>query len=217
MIRPTTIAEIEYPETDGQPMGETDLHRLWMIRIYDLLSYRLRGQQAYIASDLLVYYTEGEPSDFVVPDVFVVKDCQPGLRRVFKTWEEGRVPNVVVEVTSRKTRGIDESFKPQTYARIGVLELFLYDPTGDYLTPALQGFNLQAEHRRMLPDGGGALYSQELGLTWQLEKGLRLSICDSQTGQELLTPAEAAEARARAAEEEISRLRQQLDRERRQP
>jgi hypothetical protein len=36
-------AEIEYPETDGKPMGETDVHRLWMIRLYDLLKHRYRG------------------------------------------------------------------------------------------------------------------------------------------------------------------------------
>jgi hypothetical protein len=26
------LKEIDYPESDGRPMGETDLHRLWMVR-----------------------------------------------------------------------------------------------------------------------------------------------------------------------------------------
>ena len=37
-----TAFEVEYPETDGRPMGETDLHREWMQRIIDLLKYRYR-------------------------------------------------------------------------------------------------------------------------------------------------------------------------------
>jgi hypothetical protein len=46
---------IEYPEWDGQPMGETDLHRDWMVRILDILRYRYRGNRVYVASNLLVY------------------------------------------------------------------------------------------------------------------------------------------------------------------
>ncbi len=30
-----TVDQIEYPETDGQPMGETDLHIDWLIRLRD--------------------------------------------------------------------------------------------------------------------------------------------------------------------------------------
>ena len=98
-----TATEIEYPESDGRPMGETDLHRDWMIRLLDMLKYRYRGQRVYVASDLLVYYQEGDPKRYVVPDEFVVLDCEPGRRRTFKIWEEGKVPNVVIEVTSKGT------------------------------------------------------------------------------------------------------------------
>ena len=99
-----TKLEIEYPETDGKPMGETDLHRWWMARILDLLSYKYRSQHVYVSCNLLVYYSEGNPREFVVPDDFVVKDCDPSPRRVFKVWEEGKAPNVAFEVTSRSTR-----------------------------------------------------------------------------------------------------------------
>jgi Uma2 family endonuclease len=102
MIQARTT-EVVYPESDGKPMGETDLRRMWMIRIYDLLKYRYRDQQVYVGSDLLVYYENGNPLKYLVPDVFVVKDCAPGPRRTFRTWEEERVPDVVFEVTSRAT------------------------------------------------------------------------------------------------------------------
>jgi hypothetical protein len=93
-------AAIDYPESDGRPMGETDWHIEWTLRLRDMLKLRNRGQKVYVASDLLLYYNEGVPRDFVVPDGFVVLDCEQRPRRVFKTWEEQRVPNVVFEFTS---------------------------------------------------------------------------------------------------------------------
>ena len=142
--------QVEYPESDGKPMGETDLHRDWMIRILEILRYRYRGQRVYVASNLLVYYEEGLPRKFVVPDDFVVLDCDPHRRRVFKTWEEGRVPDVVFEVTSRGTRSDDESFKPQIYERLGVQEYFLYDPSNEYLRPRCKDSGAQAK-KALLP------------------------------------------------------------------
>ncbi|MBP88189.1 MAG: hypothetical protein CMJ64_15975 [Planctomycetaceae bacterium] len=100
--------EIEYPESDGKPMGETDLHRNWMVRIIDIMQHRYRGQQVYVSGDLLLYYEEGNPKKFFVPDAFVVLDCKPGLRRTFKVWEEERIPSTIFEVTSRSTKSEDE-------------------------------------------------------------------------------------------------------------
>lgn len=209
-----TIGEVVYPESDGQPMGETDLHRNWMIRIYDLLAYRYRQQRVYVGSDLLVYYEEGEPSRFVVPDDFVVFDCEPGDRRVFKIWEEGRTPNVVFEVTSLSTRNEDTAHKPDLYARIGVQELFLYDPTREYLSTPLQGFRLaQDTLQHIEPNESGALESEQLSVLLSLQEGC-LVMHDRQSGDELSTAQEAAELRAEAAEEEVRRLREQLKAER---
>ena len=103
-----TILPVEYPETDGRPVGEkTDLHIDWMIRVRDLLKHRYRHHQTYVTANLLVYFEEGDPSRFVVPDIMVVKDCQPDRRRGFKIWEEGRTPNTVFEITSRGTQSED--------------------------------------------------------------------------------------------------------------
>ena len=218
------IEEIEYPESDGQPMGETDLHRNWMIRIFDLLSCRYRGQSTYVGCDLLLYYQEGAPTRFIVPDIFVALGCAPGLRRVFKIWEEGQAPDVAFEVTSRSTRREDTVFKPRAYAGIGVKEYFVYDPTGDYLEPALRGFRLTGESYTVIePDQSGVLPCQELGLGLCLEAG-RLVMHDVRTGQLLLTEAEAERQAREAAEqraatetaarheleEEVRRLRAQL-------
>ena len=75
--------EIEYPESDGQPMAETDLHRNWMFWLIELLQSFFAGQQVYVSGNLLVYYVEGNPKKSVAPDVFVVKNVEPHARRVF--------------------------------------------------------------------------------------------------------------------------------------
>ena len=219
---PQVIEEIEYPESDGEPMGETDLHRDWIIRILDMLRFRYRGQRVYVASDLLIYYEEGIPRHFVVPDNFVVLDCDPGRRRVFKTWEENKIPDVVFEVTSRSTRTNDESFKPRIYERLGVQEYFLYDPSREYLRPALQGFRLHDEaFTAIAPDGDGSLTCHTLGIKLRLDND-DLVMSDLQTGNLLMTEAEAERAAKEderaakeAAESRIVKLQAELDRLRR--
>ncbi|MBW3597944.1 MAG: Uma2 family endonuclease [Planctomycetes bacterium] len=103
-----TKTEIEYPESDGLPMGETDLHQWWMIRIADLLRWRYQGQRVYVSGNLLIYPEEGNNLRHVAPDCFVVLDCEPGFRRTYKVWKEGKPPDVVSEVTSSSTRRQDE-------------------------------------------------------------------------------------------------------------
>lgn len=206
-----TNLEIEYPESDGRPMGETDLHRDWMNRIIDLLKQRYREQRVYVTGNLLLYYEEGNPAHYVVPDAMVVKDCEPGRRRTFKVWEEGCVPSVVFETTSRSTKREDGVFKPQLYQKLGIPEYFLYDPTADYLRPPLQGYRLiDKRYEPIVPDASGQLHCQELGLRVRLEDG-DLVMLDSQTGERLLTEAEAAHVAHEAAQAEIERLRKKLD------
>ena len=209
-----TPTDIEYPESDGEPMGETDLHRNWMMRLYELLRFRYGDQSVYIASDLLLYYVEGDPRSFVVPDVFIVKDSDPGMRRTFRIWDEGRVPNVVFEVTSRATRANDEVTKPKTYARIGIRELFLYDPTGDYLKTRLQGYRLDdGDYARIEPNASGRLDCEELDLHISLD-GVDLVLHDRATGLILPTAAEAhhAEAEAERAAAETHRAEAEAER-----
>ena len=213
------LKDIEYPESDGQPMGESDLHRYWIIRLSDQLAYRYRNRRVYVAADLLMYFEEGDPNKVLVPDVFLVKDCDPGLRNTFLIWKEQRVPNVVFEVTSKSTRRNDETTKALRYAEIGVRELILFDPTSDYLKPPLQIFQLVgSDYVRQEPDADGRIVSEELDVILFLE-GDRLVLLDRFTQEPLLTEVEAQtsradEATARAEEEARKRLEFQAENER---
>jgi len=223
------VKSVYYPESDGKPMGETDLHRDEMIRELELLRRYYAGQTVYVSGDLLLYYQQGDPNKFVVPDVFVVKGLEPQKRRIYKLWNEGKAPDVVLEVTSKKTKKKDTVTKPDLYARLGVKEYFLFDPTQEYLDPPLQGHRLVGDgYQRIVADSLGRLRSDELGLLLQPEKE-QLMLYRVDTGERLLTAEEAlqAEAQARqaeaearqaeaearqAAEAEVARLREQLRR-----
>ena len=159
----------------------------------------------YVSGNLLVYYVEGNPRRCVAPDAFVVLDCDPSERRTFKIWEERRAPTVVWEVTSKYTRKEDSKEKIHIYAEIGVKELFLYDPTADYLKPPLVGYRLNddgardAGFVRIEPDDLGAIHSAELGISMRLEGGA-LILTDVATGKRIVSQAEAEEVRANTEE-----------------
>jgi Uma2 family endonuclease len=216
------VTTVNYPESDGKPMGETDVHIKETMRLRQILERFYTGHSVYVSGNLLVYYEQGNPRQFVVPDVFVVKGIQPGDRRIYKIWFEGKPPDAIIEVTSRKTKKTDMVTKPALYARLGVPEYFLFDPIEEYLAPALQGHRLTGGHyERIAPDAHGALVSEELGLRLHAEGG-HVMLYRLDTGERLRTDAEAwqaaeearqAEAEAcRAAEAEVARLRDELRR-----
>jgi Uma2 family endonuclease len=200
--------DIIYPESDGKPMAESDLHRDWMFRIIEKLFFA--GQRVYVSGNLLIYYVEGDPKKSVAPDAFVVKDCDPGRRKIYKLWEEGKPPNFVLETTSSTTRREDRDKKMRVYAQVGVAECFLYDPLGDWLEPPLQGYRLEVgQYLRLEADKDGGITSQRLGLIFRLEEG-QLVLFNAATEQRLQTAEERAlqaEARAKALEQELARLR----------
>src|SRR5271154_5945563 len=85
--------EVFYPESDGQPMGETDWHvgALMLLRA-GLLEFFENQVDVYVGTDLFLYYVEGDPSKNTAPDAMVVKEVGKHNRRTFKTWLEQAVP-----------------------------------------------------------------------------------------------------------------------------
>lgn len=216
------VSEVHYPESDGKPMGETDEHREAMVRHIQILQEYYRGQPVYVSGDLLVYYEQGNPRKQLVPDAFVVKGVAVQRRRIYKTWIEGKGPDVVIETTSRKSRRKDTLDKPRLYAQLGVKEYFLFDPDQEYLDPPLQGHRLaESDYERIEPDSDGGLLSRELGPRLRVESG-SLQFYRADTGERLLAPVERANREAealrreaearRAAEAEVARLREELAR-----
>lgn len=197
--------EIVYPESDGQPMAESDLHRKEMTYLIEALTEHFRRvDDTYVAGNLFFYYKKGDPRAVVAPDLFVVKGVAKRDRKVYKLWEEHRSPCFVVEVTSDTTRDEDLSDKRTVYELLGVEEYFLFDPLGDYLDPRLQGHRLVNGRYRPAPlEADGSLVSRTTGVTLQVE-GTHLRLTESASGESLLRYEEATD--------EIARLRAELER-----
>jgi Uma2 family endonuclease len=194
---------IHYPESDGQPMGETELHREEMTYLIQALQSRYRETpDVQVGGNLFLYYIPGDPRAVVSPDVYVTLGIPKGLRRVYKLWEEGKAPTLVIEVTSDSTRDEDLSRKKVCYEKLGVEEYVLFDPLGEYLEPRLQGYGLvQGRYQPIPRDIDGALLSRTTGLRLKPE-GHRLRLVEPVTGEPLLSDQEVRE--------ELIRLRRQL-------
>jgi Uma2 family endonuclease len=223
--RPLDAPVVErLPESDGKPMAETDVHRKQMINLLNCLEeYFQSDPQVYVTGNIFLYYLdEAGERHSVSPDVFVVRGIEKKDRRIYKLEDEGKGPDVVIELTSLSTKVEDLGNKKVIYANMDVREYFIFDPLSEWVTSQLRGHRL--EGGEYIPMTGTRLHSDVLGLDLVLEDG-QLRLYDPTTGQRLRTHHEAeaarreaeaarreAEARADAAEAELVRLREELAR-----
>ena len=200
--RPRT-RKIEYPTGDGKPMAETDIHRENMVDLIQTLKDRFAADpMIYVSGNLLMFYEEGNRRKHVSPDVFVVRGIENRLRENYLVLEDGKAPDLIIEVTSKSTKREDQVKKRDLYRDVlQVPEYFIFDPTEDYLKPPLQGFRLvDGEYARIEPVAG-RLPSDVLGLHLERD-GEELRLYDPARRSRVLRPIEGLRA-------EIERLRQE--------
>jgi Uma2 family endonuclease len=201
-----------YPTSDGKPMAETDLHRELMIDLIETLKAHFEADpMTYVSGDLLLFYEEGNKRKHVAPDVFVVRGVPMRQRSNYLLWEEGKGPDVIIEVTSKTTRREDQTKKRALYREVlRVPEYFLFDPTEDYLKPPMQGYRLVGGDYIPIDRIDGRLPSEVLGLHLQ-RVGWSLRLYDPELGRWLLTPREAADqAEADRRRAEVARERAEI-------
>jgi Uma2 family endonuclease len=196
--------DIDYPDSDGKPMAESDYQRPYIAYGTEVLNIFFADQpQVYVSGNLLIYYEEGNPKASVSPDVFVVLNRPRGKRTSYKVWQENnQYPDFILEITSKSTVSEDQGTKRGLYAFWGVPEYFQYDTSADYLDPPLQGYQLIDRNysplpATILPDGELSIVSSVLGLELRLEQG-ELRFYNPVTNEKLLSHAEAEAARQAA-------------------
>ena len=190
---PGTTIDPRYPDSDGRFMGDTDYHTISMIQIREDLQDFFASADVYVASDLMMYYEEGNPIARKEPDILVAKGVGKHKRRSYRFWEEKKKPRVLFEVASKRTWRVDIGEKRWLYATLGIKEYFLYDPEAKYLDPPLQGFRLvNGKSVPIKPNADGSLTSKELGLRMIIEGDI-LRFINNKSGERLLTRAERAE------------------------
>ena len=212
---------LEYPTSDGKPFAETQLHGQDMMDlIYTLQDRFAADPDVYVWGNLLLFYEEGNRRKHVSPDVFLVRGI-PKLppRDYYLLWEEGKAPDVVIEITSKTTQAEDQETKLILYRDVlKVPEYFQFDPTEDYLKPPMQGHRLVEGQYLPIAPIEGRIPSDVLELHLE-RRGTELRLHDPATGRCLLTPperaaaAEAAWQRAEAAWQSEAEARQQVEAE----
>jgi Uma2 family endonuclease len=158
----------ELPCDDGEPM-ETGFHDAQDAVLKDsLIDAWAERRDYYVAGNMFVYFSERQVknNDFRGPDVFVVLDVERKDRKSWVAWEEGgRLPDVVIEITSESTEHVDRVEKKRIYSRVWrTPAYFIFDPE----TEKLEGFRLDTDRREyvaLAPNADGDLPVAPLGLS----------------------------------------------------
>jgi Uma2 family endonuclease len=190
-------------------MAETEYHRDLMIALIGTLKAWFAAKpRVHVSGNLLIYYEPGDKRKHVSPDVFVVPGVSKKVRPYYLTWEEGKNPAIVIELTSASTRSEDKKKKFGLYRDVlKVKEYFLFDPLGDYLKPRLQGYSLQNGDYMPIPLAEGRMPSQVLGLDLE-PAGRELRLYDPKTGRLLPTPDECTAQQTERADRAEARVGQ---------
>ncbi|GAB4171676.1 MAG: hypothetical protein Fur006_00020 [Coleofasciculaceae cyanobacterium] len=161
----------------------------------------------YISGNLTVYYSpqQRKSEDFRGPDFFVVLNTEDKPRKSWVVWEEnGKYPNVIVELLSKSTAATDRGLKKQIYQDIfRTPEYFWFDPE----SLEFMGFELvRGTYRQLQPNQQGWLWSEQLELYLGIhEKKLRFF---TREGQLVPTSEEAVIAEQQRANQEQQRADQ---------
>ena len=128
------------------------------------------------------------------PDMLVAFGVDPALYKNSNGYiidEQGKPPDFVLEVASRRTGHIDVGEKRDSYEALGITEYWRFDETGEHHGTRLAGDRL--EGGRYVPievaevaDGVLQGYSAALGLNLRWEQG-QLVLHDPTTGRRIAT------------------------------
>jgi Uma2 family endonuclease len=195
-----------------EPEMESSLHYTQLLILVTCLEWLWRNREDFfIGANLSVYYSRQQLKnrDFRGPDFFLVKDTEKRPRLSWVIWEEdGKYPNVIIELLSDSTAKVDKGLKKQLYQnQFRTPEYFWFSPN----TLELVGWRLTDSEYKTIPASENAWYwSQELGLylgVW--EDKLRYFTVE---GRLVPTPEEANLEEMRKAE--VERQRAEVERQR---
>ncbi|MEL0589975.1 MAG: Uma2 family endonuclease [Planktothrix rubescens PR221] len=202
-----TQVESEYIEMESM------LHYLQLALLVSCLDWLWRDRTDYfIGANLTIYFSRQQlrNRDFRGPDFFLVRNTSKRPRKSWVVWEEeGKHPDLIIELLSNSTAETDKTTKKSLYQdQFRTQEYFWFSPDDLELT----GFKLIGqEYQVIIPNQQGLLASEVLGLFLGIyQEKLRYFTPE---GDLVPTPEEAAlqaENRANEAENRAKRLAEQL-------
>ncbi len=194
-----------------EPQMESTQHYQQLALLVSHLEWHWRDQaDFFIGANLTVYYTleQLRTRKFLGPDFFLVRGVDSRPRTSWVVWnEEGRYPDLIIELLSDSTAEVDRTEKKRLYQNVfHTHEYFWFSP----VTQEFSGFRLTSHWYEAIP-------ADERGLCWSEELGLYLGVVDKQLryfesdGTLVLGPEETAlreQHRAEQAESQAEQERQ---------
>ncbi|MEA5534095.1 Uma2 family endonuclease [Crocosphaera sp. XPORK-15E] len=187
--------EIIFPQGEfwsDEPPLESNLHLTQIILLIKCLEWLWQDRKDYFATgNLTIYYSPNQKKSefFRGPDFFVVLGTTRNQNR--KSWvvwqEDGKYPNVIIEILSDSTAKTDREEKKEIYQdTFRTPDYFWFDP----YSLEFQGFTLiSGKYQEIKPNENGCLWSEQLGLYLGIyEDKLRYF---SPNGELIPTPEEA--------------------------
>ena len=222
------LIEDPVPPEDAMQQDDT------IYEVMSILRARYENDPTVLCTDETnLVYDSDTPGSVVAPDGYIVFGVDVGTikrdRRSYRIAEWGPPPAFVLEVASESTASRDLNEKRDIYARMQAQEYWRLDRRGAYYGEPLVGETLVEGQYQRIPlhtDPNGDVWSRSdiLGVDfiYRVEEGLgRFLLRDSSTGEILNTlgaeriARQAAENRAREAEQQVSELQAELERLRR--
>ncbi|MEH1905860.1 Uma2 family endonuclease [Nostoc sp.] len=207
--------DVIFPQGDlysDEPPLESELHLRQIILLLQSLELWWRNRNDFYAvGNLTIYYSQRQKrsEEFRGPDFFVVLGCERKIRKSWVVWEEdGKYPNIIVELLSNSTAATDKGLKKQIFQDIfRTPEYFWFDPNN----LEFAGFTLiGGTYEPIEPNAQRWLWSQQLNLYLGVyEHKLRYFTAE---GNLIPTPEEVAEQERQRAEQEKQRAEQERQR-----
>ncbi|MEA5553182.1 Uma2 family endonuclease [Anabaena cylindrica UHCC 0172] len=208
--------DIIFPPGDlysDEPPVETELHLRQIILLFKCLEWLWKDRNDFYATgNMSIYYSPNQKKseDSRGPDFFVVLETERKTRKSWVVWnEDGKYPNMIVEILSPSTAKTDREFKKQLYQNtFRTPDYFWFDP----YTLEFAGFHLlDGKYQPLAANEKGHLWSQQLELYLGIHDGLLRYF--TLEGNLVPTPEESAEQEAKArkaADEKAARLAAKL-------
>ncbi|NMG08331.1 Uma2 family endonuclease [Brasilonema sp. UFV-L1] len=162
--------EQQMPDASGllsdEPEMESSLHYMQLLLLVSCLEWLWRDQNDFfIGANLTIYFSRQQlrNRDFRGPDFFLVKNTEKRPRNSWVVWEEdGRYPDLIIELLSQSTAQVDRDLKKNLYQnRFRTPEYFWFSPENLEFV----GFELVGnEYQEIIPDAQEWRWSQVLGL-----------------------------------------------------
>lgn len=204
-----------FPPSDlysDEPPLESYQHLRQLLLLLSCLEWFWQDRNDYFAAgNLTIYYSpqQRKSEDFRGPDFFVVLGTDRKPRKSWVVWEEnGKYPNVIIELLSESTAKTDRGLKKQIYQDIfRTLDYFWFDPN----SLEFEGFHLvDGQYEPIDLTEQGWRWSQQLQLFLGIEnRQLRFFTPE---GQLVATPEESAKAAEQRVAEAEALLAQYRDR-----